>query len=163
MKRTYTAIALIILSLFNLSMYSDEIYGILSDEDYSVLIGSNSLGPALRSVPGTSPYWESYNEWFCFSAERVDLRLSKHELDPPVLVPTMGVWFEDHLYEFEVSSNLIVNNGSDILRHWQSLLEGEAGICVMAAFLQSLDSESSLWILQAVKTQKGYWRESELE
>ena len=163
MKKSYAVVTLIVLSLFNLSMSSDKIYGILTHEDYRTLEESRKSGPALSSVPGTSPYWESYNEWLCFSADNAGLRLSEHELERPTFVPTLSIWLEDHLYEFEVSSSLIDENGASILQQWHTLLEDEPVFCILAAFLQPLGSDSSLWILHTLKTQNGYWRESELE
>jgi hypothetical protein len=143
-------------------MYSGEAHQILNEDDFALLELSNSRGPALRA--GNNPFRESYNEWLCFSSEHYDLRFSEHELEELVLVPTIAIWNDGHLFEFEISISTIGEFGMAIFRQWEALLEGETSLCVMAAFLQNLGTEDrSLWILQALKTPKGYWHESVLE
>ncbi len=164
MNRLRTIIILFLMNPFILSMYSGENHRLLNDEDFALVHISNRTGPALSSILGVEPYWRSYHEWLCFSSEELDLKISEHELEELTLVPTLAIWFDGHLYEFEVSTSTIGESGMDVYHEWEMLLENEDSFCVMAAFLQNLGTQDrSLWILQTLKTAKGYWHESDLE
>ena len=164
MSRFQSTVIFFLLSVLNLSMYSGGDYPLLNKEDFALLENSNNRGPALRAIAGDAPYWESFYEWLCFSSEELDLRISEHQLEELTPVPTLAVWFEAHLYEFEVSTSTIGESGMAVYHEWEKLLESEASFCVMAAFLQNLGyQDRSLWLLQSLKTGKGHWRESDLE
>ena len=142
-------------------------YDLLSQED----LGLEDFGqstPALSSAIDSDFYWESFNEWQCFSTESIQFECT--ELDyGRQYVPTIRISQNNELYDFSLDPEPALNC-QKILTKWRSLLEKEDGFCVYAAYLQDLPHDAfeakgierwGLWIVDQVKSRKGYWKEQD--
>ena len=162
-------------ALPNLSMTHNDlsdIYGILDNEDY--LMMENQGHPALGSVTGDSPSWESYNRWLCFPAEAMTLDCRDHESDQSwnLIAPeeregmgfyaVMDVSHEGLYYRLESPGWLSHEKCHQQIDEIQELLDGQNGICIFAADIPSEEelsgndeSNSSAWVFYGIKTLAG--------
>ncbi len=121
-------------------------------------------GPALSSVLDDPNPWESYNQWMCFDSTQVQVETAEIDMDggwvpwPQLRVEALGQTF---LISPEV--DLPVDAAKE-LEEWRRELRGSREVCLYAAFLEYSDSSpdsvadrESLWILQRLKTENGYW------
>ncbi|MGK5088384.1 hypothetical protein WDW86_12565 [Bdellovibrionota bacterium FG-2] len=166
---------LIVCSMLNLSMAESDLndgYGILDNEDY--LMMERQERPALHSVAGDSPSWESYNRWLCFTAAELTLDCRDHESDQcwDLIAPeerdgkgyfaVMEVNHEDRHFRFESPSWLLLERCREQTDAIQKLLVGQNGFCVFAADIPSDDDlngtddgDFSVWAFYGFKTQAG--------
>ena len=159
---------LIITALFSISAISntesDPTY-LLEDYDFELEEVTNNPTAPISIQDSNGQLVPSYNEWICLSSQDLVLTCSEHEFeeDETVIVPMISVDDGNKVFEFEVSSSETLDC-NDTLEQWVKLVDSENAICVLAAYLQNLtfkDDEvidnHSLWILDGLKTKKGYW------
>src|SRR3990167_676441 len=80
--KKFLSLSLIACSVVHLSMTDpplNDVYGILNEEDYAVAEAQDH--PALQSVPGELPHWESYNQWICLPATSVKIDCRDEKTD----------------------------------------------------------------------------------
>tara|TARA_Y100001935_G_scaffold254012_1_gene261769 strand:+ start:277 stop:801 length:525 start_codon:yes stop_codon:yes gene_type:complete len=132
----------------------------LSEKDFNLQEESNHQSPPVSYFDEEGTLVPSYNEWLCFSIEGLTLTCSEHEMDELIKIPVLVSYAGKNAFEIEPSPTDGVDCGQT-LEIWKNLLEGEQGFCVLAAYLQDLPSgglkKRSLWILEALKTEQGYW------
>lgn len=160
---------LLILTVFmatvsSLSLHYDPYSTLLNDDDLQKE-QLDSTDPALSAVlDGKEPYWESFNLWQCFPTDKIRIECQEAEYHGPKWTPSLYVMSESHRFEFSMDPDP-EPDCERIVANWKSLLEDERAFCVYAAFLQIADDvdesearDGSLWIINELKTQKGYWK-----
>lgn len=153
MKLNFLLAALV--SICCLSMTSIHHHGILSENDLQ-LESLESTRPALSAALGSEPYWRSFNEWHCFSTKIVQPYCAETD-DGKSQIPTLRVSDGDgKLYEFSLDPEPGINCG-EILNAWVALLSNQRGFCVYSAYLQDIDDNHELWVVDKVKSYSGYW------
>lgn len=140
-------------------------YNLLSQEDRDLENLDRQEQPVLSSALDSDFYWESFNEWQCFSTENIQFECT--ELDHGVqYVPTMRISRNEELFDFSLDPEHELDC-KGILNEWSALLEHEGSFCTYAAYLQDLPNDSfeaeginfwGLWIVSQVKSRKGYWK-----
>ncbi len=133
---------------------------LLSPEDLIHEKNDREQGPALSSATNDPKQWETYNQWMCFDTSQIQLDSIDIKSDanwrpwPQITVTTVG-------QRFNISPETDLNiNTEETLKNWRALLNDSKEICLYAAFLQYLDEDEmpdSLWVLEDVKTENGYW------
>jgi hypothetical protein len=164
--RLFVALAAGVLSL---SMVSSPYAYLLDEEDREFERADREDGPELSAPLSESPRWESFNEWWCFSTQSLQLECT--ELDYGEMhVPTLRIANAGHLFDFSMERESELGCGK-ILEQWKDLLEGEDAFCVYAAYLQDLPADHfgeegverwTLRILSQIKTRKGYLSEEDM-
>lgn len=139
---------------------------LLKEDDYKAQQqDASARSPALSApLDGRTPYWESFNQWLCFPAKAVEITCLEAEYGGIVKVPALHIVYDAHYYEISMDPDP-KPDCEFVTRRWQELLEGESGFCAYAAPLQEYDgvpSESgakdgSVWIINRLKSNKGYW------
>jgi hypothetical protein len=150
----------------NLSMYSDHSISVLDSSDYNWEHLDRATGESALSgfLVESKPTWESYNQWQCFPSDGIEMQCAEADYEGHVRrIPLIHVWHASHLYEFSMESEP-EPDCDQVVGHWKGLLTGEDAFCVYAAYLQELEYlpkdpslEGSLWIMNRLKTRKGYW------
>lgn len=128
---------------------------ILSQQDIDMQMEGYSWGPALSSSPEDPNAWEAYNEWRCFATEEIHLSCSIYDVSTEVA--GMQIYSEgmNYFYDLPVESNL---NCYETLLTWRDLIGKSLQVCIFAAQLPGAIAESgSLWYIQKIKTEYGYW------
>jgi hypothetical protein len=118
----------------------------------------------MTSIEGETPYWESYNQWLCFPAESVEVTCEEAEYDGVVRIPTLHVVQDGHYYEIGMEPDP-KPDCERVTHQWRELIQGEHTLCAYAAPLQELTTipaesgakDGSLWIINSLKSGKGYW------
>ena len=169
LKKYYRVSLIFAAGVACLSMSGVYFYDFLSFEDLEREHFDRKSTPALSSSLDESPYWESFNEWHCYSTKNI--RFECTELDYGLMhVPTIRIADSSDLYDYSMDPEPDLDC-EEILGEWKNLMEGERSFCVHAAYLQNLPYESyeaegirhwSLWILEDIKTSKGYWKSVEM-
>ncbi len=165
MRKNVISIIAAVAALSSLSMYRNPVMDLLDEHDYEQMKSDFDRGPALSAPINGSPYWASYNQWLCFPTQ--DLEISYVEVESSggtKKLPTLHVTEGSHFFEFSMESDLTPDYDK-VTNHWKSLLQDEEAFCVYAAPLQELDvtnydtpaETASLWIIDRLKTAKGYW------
>lgn len=171
---------LLISSSFLLSFTpSDWHDSLLSIADRQLEQKDAEKGPGLHSAIGEEPYWESFNQWLCFSTQFAKAECT--ELDGgQSRVPTLRIAVNGALYDYERQHSIQLYEFDmeeepklgcfEMVKKWNLLLAGESSVCVYAAHLQDLPishfvaekvDQWSLWYISQIKTSKGYWKEYE--
>lgn len=160
MIRCTKLLIIIFLGLLNLSMYFDSNYKLLSPSDFEILKQFDSNVPTLSAALDEANYWESYSEWICFPIdETTAFSCSEQIMDEVIKTPMISVSSHGESFEIEASVTEGVDCDKTIFE-WSKLLTKRDSFCVLAAYLQDLpptSGKNSLWILDALKTQNGYW------
>lgn len=132
----------------------------LNESDFKLQEKSNYQGPPLRYFDEEGALVPSYNEWLCFSTEGLTLTCSEHEMDELIKTPMIASYAGTNAFEMEPSPT----DGVDCeqtLEIWKNLLDEEENFCVLGSYLQDLPTggseKRSLWVLEALKTERGYW------
>jgi len=145
-----------IIGLSSLSMTSIDHYDILSESDLELEAIESTTRPALGAALDAEPYWQSFNEWRCFATDIIQPYCAEIDYGKSHL-PTLRISESDgKLYEFSLDPGPTLNC-EETLNEWISLLENQRGVCVYAAYLQDLDAEHELWIIDTVKSYSGGW------
>lgn len=157
-----------IASIFCLSISGAYYYDLLSFEDWERF--NQQSAPVLSAALDEDPYWESFNEWHCYSTKNIQFECT--ELDFGLrYVPTIRISDSSDLYDYSLDPGPVLDCGKT-LDEWKNLIEGEEAFCVYSAYLQDLPDESyeaegirhwSLWILEDIKTNNGYWKGVDIE
>ncbi|MCB0408555.1 MAG: hypothetical protein KDD34_10140 [Bdellovibrionales bacterium] len=156
---------IILMGALNLSMIYKEYDGniFLTEEDLLIEEKSNYPKSPINVQDSNEHFIPSYNEWMCFSTENMTLTCSEHVFDEIKKVPMIASYKGNEAFEFEPSSADAIPC-EKTLETWVQLFEGQNEFCVLAAYLQELNSEDqrvgygrTLWILDAIKTAHGYW------
>lgn len=155
----------ILLACSTLSMTQAFHSGILNDDDYLLQEQEFTAHKPALSAPldGKTPYWESFNKWLCFPADRVEVTCLDAEYDGIVQVPALHVVQNEHYYEISMDPEPKPDCAL-IARRWRELLDGEREFCAYAAALQEYDAvppesgakDGSVWIINRLKSDKGY-------
>lgn len=136
---------------------------LLSTEDLAHEKTDRERGPALSSAINDPNPWATYNQWMCFDANQIEIETvevkyhAEWEKTPQVVVTTTpGQRIELSLDSYETIDT------ENVIRDWRNLFRDSREICFFAAFLQYMDSDDasvvdSLWVLEELKTEKGYW------
>jgi len=139
---------------------------LLTAEDLEREKADHANGSALSSGLHEKEHWESFNEWRCFSADKIEMNCVGVKGES-TKIPSLEVKDKRHLHEF--SLDLDPSREADCestIAFWQKLLSGERAFCAYAAYLQdnpvNLREEEgldrwSLWIVSQIKTAKGTW------
>jgi len=137
-------------------MITIDYYDILSEADLAQEEIESTAHPALSAAYDEEPYWQSFNKWMCFPAEAVQTYCAEIDYGQSYL-PTFRVSDDKHhFYEFDLdpTPNL---NCDETLSQWRELLENQRSFCVYAAYLQDLDDERELWVVDTIKSSRGLW------
>ncbi len=133
---------------------------LLTEEDFD--LESQQNGPALSSARNSKPQWESYNEWRCFPAPAVTMTCVEIDYDGWRLSPTIFASNEGH--HFEYSLDPTYKWDCEFTKNeWRRVTDRSAEVCFFAAPLQELGEDKSLWVLSALKSTNGYWKEFQSE
>lgn len=133
---------------------------LLSDDDLEFQRIDNENGVALGSELRSEHPWGSYNQWQCFSLEKV--KFDCVDYDHGTLVPSIRVESEGEIFLFDtyVEDRL---DCEQTLSRWQNLAAGGREICVFAAHMPDVDLDldqnrpQSLWYINRLKGAGGYW------
>ena len=166
MKTPIPLLSTLLLGCLTLSMAQVSPSKILNEEDYRLQWQEFSMHrPALTApLDGSTPYWESFNQWLCFPADKVELTCLEDNYNGVVWVPALHVVQNDHYYEFVM--NQPPNPDCELVkRRWHELIDGEQEFCVYAAASQEYDTvppesgakDGSAWTIDRLKSSKGYW------
>ena len=137
-------------------------FSILTEEDYTLESVTRDVGPSLSSPLDAKDQWESYNEWRCFPKEVVELTCNEIDTDEgdwrknPILIATT----DKHTFEYDLDPTTPWDCDFT-LNEWRHVIDGTGEVCLFAAYLQPLDEGVSLWVLDRIKTERGYWKEYE--
>jgi hypothetical protein len=122
-------------------------------------------GPALSSAIGQTPAWQSFNQWICFHHKQIEAlqaeAIDYHKRKKIPLLAANGDSQNSGGYEFELDDFDL--NYRLILKEWNYLMKDESEICLFAAHLQTTPEGLSLWVLDRLKTSKGYWIPTEMQ
>jgi hypothetical protein len=128
---------------------------ILTKQDIEYQNFTNSDGRILGSALDDPEYWESYNQWLCFpSAEIVETKTEIHGHWQQTYI--LGASLGNQYFEFDVPLELNWDF-EKVRQEWVGLLANTSEVCILGAFLQSQKNDESLWIIQQIKTENGYW------
>lgn len=175
-RKPLGSIAIAIISLSHLSMVENplnDFYGILDHKDYS--LEQQQVLPALHSIKGEVPSWESYNSWICFPASsvgKVECRdhnsdkswdlIDSNERDDIGFYTVMDLSYEGQGYRLESPDWLDSERCLQKVNEIESLIRGQIGFCAFAARLPSEDwfgakneDEYYTWVVYGIKTPAG--------
>lgn len=162
-------IAALLATALNLSMYHNPHSNLLNADDLELERVDREDGPELSAPLNANPRWESFNEWQCFSTQ--DVQLECTELDSPEMrVPTIRVKSTMQFFDFSMDPEPDMDC-EYVIEKWKMLLETEDSFCTYAAYLQDIPSDHfvdegvdswTLWIVEQVKTTKGYWSDEDI-
>ena len=142
-----------IMFLSLLSFYPvDQNYLILDENDFDYA-RENNLSPAL-TIPDMG--FESYNQWQCFNSKEIELVSSEVDYHGIHSVPT--IQYKNMSFDLDPD---ILWNTEDVFLEWEGLLQEAKSICIFGAFLQEGPEYGSLWYIEKIKTENGYWSRSE--
>ncbi len=164
----FISAAFILLMSFPPLLNALEGSSLLNADDFLLEELDYQKGPALSSGIGDPKPWATYSRWMCFSADQVRLEQVQIKLDagwvqwPQLKVDALGQSFD---ISPEVDQKLITEK---VLNNWKNIIGSSREICFYAAFLQYLSSvedeiPESLWVLEKIKTENGYWHISEAD
>jgi hypothetical protein len=165
MTRVRIFVIALIAATSSLSMYHDPAYDLLDDSDYARMRSDSTQGPALSAPLDGSPYWESYNQWLCFPTQKIEIDCLEAEYGEVRKLPVLHVTENSHYFEFSMDPEP-APDCDQVTGRWKILLKNEGVFCAYAAPLQELDvtaydtdaEAGSVWIINLLKTSKGYWR-----
>lgn len=167
MRKSLITLAAIATGLSSLSMYRNLATDLLDGHDYEQMRVDVSRGSALSGpLVNGSPTWASYNQWLCFPARDVEIACAEDEYDREIRkVPVLHTTEGSHYFEFSMDAEP-APDCDKITERWKALLQDEGAFCAYAAPLQELNISAydtqaeagSLWIINQLKTSKGYWR-----
>lgn len=145
----------VLAAIVNLSMIAIRPEDILSEDDL-ILEVSERATPALSVAQDSVRYWESFNQWKCFSTDRVETYCAEID-DGQTSLPTLLV-SDDHgaLHEFSLDPGPDLNC-EVTLHQWSEVLKNQRSFCAYAAYLQQLDANHELWIVDRIKSYRGVW------
>jgi hypothetical protein len=133
---------------------------LLTDNDYELEWSSREEGPALNSFLNAKEKWESYNTWHCFPKQTVALICTDIDYGGWRKSPTIVATTQEHRFEYDLDPTTPWDCDFT-LNEWREVIGNSTEICLFGARLQSLEDRASLWILNSVKSQNGYWEEAE--
>lgn len=162
-KNLVRTILIFIITLpFTLSFnWHDRAYDLLDETDWYLSKQAAESGtPALSSIIGAENQWESYNEWRCFSAKGIDLRCAAIDDNGSRLIPMVNVLSEDEDLDYEYALGSEYSwDCQKVIDSWSTLINGQESICLHGAYLKEDEhSNTSLWYIDQIKTQNGYWK-----
>jgi hypothetical protein len=100
--------------------------------------------------------------WQCFPTSGVEFQCAEAQYEGLRRVPLFHVEYASHLYEFSMETDP-APDCDKVLNDWKKLFKGEDAFCVYAAYLQKLEFQpkdgidGSVWMINRLKTRKGYW------
>ena len=166
MRKGLITIIAIAAGVSSLSMYRNPATDLLDEHDYERMRIDVSQGPALSGpLISGSVSWASYNQWLCFPAQNIDVACAEDEYDEETRkVPVLHVMENSHYFELSMDAEP-APDCDKVTERWKALLQDEGAFCAYAAPLQELDINAydthaeagSLWIVNQLKTAKGYW------
>lgn len=132
---------------------------ILSPRDLEQEKSDRQRGPALSSAVDDPNPWATFNQWMCFDAHQVEIKPIEIKIDDWKPWPQFTVTTAGQKFDLSPETDLDLNT-EQVLNEWEKLVLGSQEICFYAAFLQYIDEDISysLWVLEDIKTQNGYWR-----
>jgi len=116
--------------------------------------------PAITASSSERNYWESFNKWQCFNKNEVHSYCDKEKgIEYPILTAFAGA--KEYYFDLDEIGN---RPCKVIIDQWNKLLEVESKVCIYSAKLQNLSPEGNetLWVINRLKTSKGYWIASNL-
>lgn len=143
--------------------WSDPYRSLLIDEDFQ--LENEQDRPALSSVIGEEPAWESFNEWQCYSANQIMLYCSINSFsnwDGTVdekRIPSIRISTDSgEILEFDYDANGTFKVDCELtLQEWTRLLHQSKILCLFGAYLQDIAEGETYWILDRLKTSNGLW------
>jgi hypothetical protein len=167
MKRSLLIATSLLLASNTLSMTQMPRSEILTENDYRLQWQEFSMHRPALSAPldGSTPYWESFNQWLCFPADNVDVTCLEEDLhERSIWTPALTVVQDDHYYEIAMESEPEPDCAL-VKSRWHELIDGEEEVCVYAAaepgtYPIPQDSgvkDGSSWVIDRLKSGKGYW------
>lgn len=146
---------IVMVAIANLSMIAIRPEDILSEDDL-ILELSERASPALSAAQNSTRYWESFNQWKCFSTEKVDTYCAETD-EGRTSLPTLLV-SDDHGALHELSLDPEPDLNCEVTLHqWNEVLKNQRSFCTYAAYLQEVDAGHELWIVDRLKSYQGSW------
>lgn len=166
MKRFKSVSRVAVLCIFFLgaspSIKGFESSRLLTTADFAAEENDRQQGPTLSSANADPNPWATYNQWMCFDTQHVQLEPVQIKFDTDWKPwPQITVTTSEHRFLISPETDLHLNT-EELLAQWKKLFEGSREICIYSAFLQYVDEEDgissdSLWVLEKLKTENGYW------
>lgn len=154
----YKLIFIIAVAALNMSMTRINAYDLLTDGD---IYRESNEDYALRALPNEEPPWESFNKWMCFSSESTTPYCADID-DGRAQLPILQVAQNEKLYNLDIDPQPDLNCET-VLNQWIELLQNQKGFCVFAAYLQNIDENHELWVIDTIKSGIGTWDYSSLD
>ena len=166
MKIIFPIAISLLLASGTLSMTRVPYSEILTKEDYQMQLQAFvAHKPEMTAFEGETPYWESFNQWLCFPAKNIEVGCEETDDDGDTTqIPLLRVIQDGHYYEISMDPDP-KPDCERVKRQWRELMQDERELCAYAAPLQELKpvpaesgaKDGSLWIINCLKTGKGYW------
>ncbi len=158
------ALCAVMCFLFVVDAADPQRHPLLSNEDIEHARFDRMRGRAMGSTLSDPNPWSSYNEWVCADAADVQLHddLVTYEGEKKNM-PYFIVKLPGHEIDFSLSGD-VQYDFVDLKQRWEELLHGTQYICFYAAYFPAVEyvgEPGSSWILSGLKTERGYWWESE--
>lgn len=116
--------------------------------------------PALSAPLSEVDYWESYNEWSCFSSEALEFTCAVINYEGWRQSPVIVANREGHRFEYDLDPTF--NWDCEFtLGEWRRVIADSPEVCLFGAYLQPLEASGSLMVLSQIKSEHGYWKEFE--
>lgn len=125
---------------------------LLTDADIEFQINDN-ISPAL-SIPDIG--FKSFNKWQCFDASDVMIDLTEVDYNGIHSVPMIKIKNMNFDIDPEIKWDI-----DKVLSDWNNLFNGASSVCIFGAYLQDLNDEETMWYIESIKTDNGYWHRSE--
>jgi hypothetical protein len=151
MKRSLIIISVIFFVVLMTAFFISD-YSVLNIKDLLMTIKDNRT-PEITILDNHEQY---YNKWRCFSVADVEITEADVDYNGWHKVPSINVKIKNVIKSFDLDPDVTWNNDS-IINEWKTLIKDQRSVCIFGAFLQKEENGNSLWYIQKIKTQKGYW------
>lgn len=125
---------------------------LLTNADFEFQKDDNQ-SPAL-SIPDAG--FASFNKWQCFDVSAAVVDLTEVDYDGLHSVPTIKIKNMNFDIDPDVEWDI-----EKVLNDWSNLFSGARSVCIFGAYLQDISDEETLWYIESIKTENGYWNRSE--
>jgi hypothetical protein len=158
-SRVFNKISLsvvILAAVANLSMFRGDDYSILSEADLEQQEVESKTRPALSAALTAEFYWQSFNKWLCFPSREAEFACSETDFGKSLLPTIRIAGSQGTRFDFDIDPEPDLDC-EETLNVWRELIANQQSFCVYAAYLQDLDDNHELWVIETVKSNRGVW------